>query len=310
MRRLVAVGLLAAVLTAVPGPVLAQGADAQGWWWTAAQPGAPAPPAPPDVAGDDLLVQGGDVPRLAGQPAAPTAVAALRFVVPDGAGVDGLSLAVGAGARLDDLRAYVTTSTWVPTQGGPLAAAPAPDVSRYSAGHLSADGATLVFPDIGRLVTEEGVLSLVLEPGPTDRAVLHHPGPAALAVTPAPYTPAPGPVPAPVAPPPVVTAPLVPVAPLALPPPAPAPATQATPAPVVAQPVAAAAVPTRAVLADDSRTRLVVVVELVLLLLTFGLLGQGPLSPAARLLGPAAAVTGERGIGRYRSVRSGVAPRL
>jgi hypothetical protein len=82
-------------------------------------------------------------------------------------------------------------------------------------------------------------------------------------------------------------------------------------APVVtAQPALAAATPVRRVLADDARTRWVVLAELVLLLLTFGLLGQGPLAFAARALGPAAEDDGRRGVGRFRAVREGTAPRL
>jgi len=62
--------------------------------------------------------------------------------------------------------------------------------------------------------------------------------------------------------------------------------------------------------ADDDRTRLVVMAELLLLLVTFGLLGLGPLAGAARLVGPVAVDTGERGVGRFRGVRDGRAPRL
>ncbi len=314
MRRLAAVAFLALLALAAPGPVQAQGADAQGWWWTAAQQGMPALPAPPDVTADDLLVQGGDAPRLAGRPASPTAVAALRFVVPPGAGVAGLSLALGSGARADDVRAYATTSTWVPAKGGPMALAPSPDVSRYSAGHLSADGLTLAFPDVGRLLTEAGLLSIVLVPGPTDRVVAHRPSPAALVVVPAltvtsPPTPAPPQPTGVAAPPPALPVVAVPVVPAALPAQAPPQVAAPTPRPVVA-PVLAQGVPVRRVVADDARTRSIVLVELALLALTFGLLGQGPLARAQRLLGPVPVDTGERGIGRFRAVREGPAPRL
>jgi hypothetical protein len=64
------------------------------------------------------------------------------------------------------------------------------------------------------------------------------------------------------------------------------------------------------VLADHGRTRAVVLAELLLLLLTFGLIGQGPLAVAARLLGPTAAPDGARGVGRFRAFRAGSVPRL
>jgi hypothetical protein len=103
---------------------------------------------------------------------------------------------------------------------------------------------------------------------------------------------------------------VTPAVPVGLPPRAPVPPTVATPAPTTAQPVVAAALPSRRLQADDSRTRAVVLAELVLLLVTFGLLGQGPLAPVARLLGPVAAQDAARGIGRFRAVRVGSAPRL
>ena len=309
---LVALLLLALLGAGSPGPASARGADAQGWWWTASQEGLPAVPAPPDMTAGDLLLQGGDALRLAGQPAAPTALAALRFHLTEGARVAGLALGVGTGARADDVRAYATSAVWLPADGGPLAQAPAPDVSRYSAGRLSEDGALLSFPDIDRLVTEDGTLSVVLVPGPTDRVVVHRPPATALSVvlpvlvvaTPPGRVAQPGPA---LVPPAVVQAPLLPVEPVSAPAPV-VPVVAAAPAAAV--PVLAAALPTQRVVADDTRTRLVVLAEGVLLLLTFGLLGQGPLAAAARLVGPVAVDTGERGVGRFRVVREGPAPRL
>jgi hypothetical protein len=309
VKRLAAVLLLATLALAVPRWATAQGADAQGWWWTAHQQGIPAPPAPPDVAADDLLVQGGDVLRLAGQPPSPTAVAALRFHIAPGESVSSLALAAAAGGTADDVRAYATTSTWQPVQGGPLANSPAPDVTRYSAGLLSADGAALVFPDVGRLVTEDGLLSLVLVAGPTDRVVLHRPLPTALTVQEVPFVQAPV-LPVPAAVPPAAPATvLLPVRPLTAPVAAP-PAVQAPAAQVAEPPLQAVVAPVRHLVADDRRTRVVVALEAVLLLFTFGLLGQGPMAAAARLLGPQPVDDGERGVGRFRRPREGSAPRL
>jgi hypothetical protein len=310
MRRLVGLVLLVAVSLAVPQWAVAQEAQDQGWWWTASRQGLPAAPAPPDMAADDLLVQGGDVLRLAGRPAAPTAVSALRFHLAAGDSVAALALPVAAGGRADDVRAYATTATWQPVQGGPLAEAPAPDVTRYCAGRLSADGTTLLFPDIGRLVTEDGLLSLLLVAGPTDRLVLHRPPPTALTVVEAPAVPAPL-VPAPAAAPsgPAPASFLAPVQSAVAP--GTAAAVVPAPAPAVARPpVLAVATPVRHLVADDRRTRVIVALEAVLLLLTFGLLGHGPMAAAARLLGPQPVSDGDRGVGRFRRPREGPAPRL
>ena len=312
MKRLAAVLLLLVPLPLLGGPVRAQAADAQGWWWTANQDGLPAaPPTPPDVGSTDLLLQGGDVQRLAGQPPAPTAVAALRFQVAPGAIVRGLVVPVAAGAQATDVRAYATSAAWTPAQGGALSQAPAADVSRYVPGVLSADSTLILFPDVGRLVTEEGALSLVLVPGATDRLVLHKPPATALAVTEAPVFASPD-VPAPAAPLPAPAGPAAVIAPVGAPVTSPAAAPPVVAAPVAPAPAAVAGlVPVRRVLADDARTRWVVLAELVLLLLTFGLLGQGPLAAAARLISPATVEDdGQRGVGRFRAVRAGTAPRL
>jgi hypothetical protein len=91
----------------------------------------------------------------------------------------------------------------------------------------------------------------------------------------------------------------------------PAPTTAAAPVPpLVAAPAVSAQVGTKRVLADDRRTRLVVLLEALLLLGFFGLLGQGPLAAVGRLLGTGDPVAVERGVGRFRRERVGAAPRL
>jgi hypothetical protein len=86
---------------------------------------------------------------------------------------------------------------------------------------------------------------------------------------------------------------------------------------VVAQPPsvaptgpAAAPLALRREVADDDRTRLFVLLELLLLVVFFGLLGQGPLAPLGRRAGAAAPVATERGVGRFRQHREGRPPRL
>jgi len=316
VRRLLVVALLAPSLALAPTPARAQAPDAVGWWSSAHTAALPvAPPAPPDVAPGDLLLQGGDVQReVPDTPPAPTAYAALRYAVPEGATVTALTLHVAAGGQASDVRAYATTATWQPTENGAIEDAPAPDLSRYAIAALSADGTTLTFPDIGKLVTDDGMLSVALVPGVPDRVVVQHPTATALTVQEAPPVDGPAPPPpvlvAPVvpgvlpAPQPVLTgAPLPPVTPQVAP-------TSAAPLPQVpAQPVAAAAF-RRTVVGDDARTRLVVGLEALLVVLFFGLLGHGPLRYLARATGSPPVVEAERGIGRFRSARDGRAPAL
>jgi len=299
----------------VPSQARAQAPDAVGWWNAAHRSTVPvAPPAPPDVAAGDLLLQGGDVQReLPDTQPAPTAYAALRYAVPEGATVTALTLQVADGAQASDIRAYATTATWQPVENGAIDDAPAPDLSRYAVATLT--GTTLTFSDIGKLATDDGVLSVVLMPGVGDRVVVHSPTATALTVSEPPtradtaYVPPPPPA-GPVLPA-LTPAPAVAIEPpsAALVPPAPQTAPSvALPSPQPAAAPVAAAV--RRVVADDARTRGIVVLEALLVAVFFGLLGLGPLARLARLTGQTAAVTGERGVGRFRAVRVGRAPRL
>ncbi|HUR52435.1 MAG TPA: hypothetical protein VMZ11_09960 [Mycobacteriales bacterium] len=319
MRRAVAVAALLAALApglgVVGGTARADAPAGQGWWWVLHRAALPAPPAPPDVGPDDLLLQGGDLLRVV-MPATvpqPTALAALRFRTPAGAEVGPLVLQVGTGARAADVRIYPAATAWSAAQAGAIERAPSPDLTRYAPGQLSADGSTLSFPEAGALVGDDGVLSVVLVAGPTDRVVIHHPGPGALAVGAGqPVAPE-----EPVAGPPVVAPPLQPPLPPAvvgvpLPVDVPPLVPSSGPAPALAPaaPAASAPVAVRRVIADDGRTRLVVLLEALLLLCFFGLLGQGPLGPLGRRLGSAPEAPTERGVGRFRSPREGAPPRL
>ena len=323
LRALLVLAVTLPWLLLASGPAQAQGPAAQGWWTEFHRSGLPALPAAPDVAADDLLLQGGDPARLlpntgvVDQGPAPSAVAALRFVVRPGATVGALLLSVASGAQAMDVRAYPASRPWTPAQGGDLAEAPAPDLSRYSSGRLSADGTTLDFPDIGRLVTDQGLLSVVLVPGPADRVVVHHPASTALAVAaePAPVEEL---VLAPV--PPALAVAVLPRADLPVLQPAPAAGTQVRlpsvpqvvlPAPVAAPaPLAPVAQVVGRLVADDTRSRLLVLAEALLVITFFGLLGQGPLALLARAAGQLVQDDGQRGVGRFRTSRTGQAPRL
>lgn len=324
MRRLLPglVGLVVVLAVLVPGAARAQGAAAQGWWTQVTGV------VPPDVGPTDLLLQGGDparaLPNTGGvldQSPQPTSLGALRFVVDPGSEVGALVLQVPAGGQALDVRAYPAKGAWVPVQAGALADAAVPDLSRYSAGKLSADGATLVFPDIGRLVTEQGLLSVVLVPGATDRVVVHQPAASALTVVPPaaaaepvaqpPVTAAP-PVAAPVPVLPRVQSPGLPgfVVPVPVEVVAPAPSVAQAPVPAVAVPVAAPLAAARRLVPDDGRSRLIALLEIALVVGFFGLLGQGPLALLARFTGEQAPFEQDRGIGRFQAARSGQAPRL
>lgn len=311
MRRLATAVLAACLLALVPVVAHAQGADAVGWW--SAFSGLPAAP---DVGATDLLLQGGDPLRLlpntgvVDQSPAPSAFAALRFHVLPGSAVGALQLSVAMGGQAMDVRAYATLSAWKAVQNGALAGAPEPDLARYSQGRLVGDD--LVFPDIGRLVTDAGELSVVLYPGPADRVVVHAPSPAALSVTALSAPPEPDPVrEAPEALPPVLPRVDPPVLqPVATAPLAAVPLPQAAPGPVAlapATPVAGRHTGVTRLVSDDSRSRFVVLAEALLVLVFFGLLGQGPMALLAR---EQTEVEVARGVGRFHAVRAGRAPRL
>jgi len=330
-----ATGLLALVVLLLLGqaPASGQAPDATGWWSVASQQGQQAPP-PPDMSDGDLLVQGGDLGGSApdlGLPTSPSAVAALRFATPDGADVGALTLKVGTGAKADDVRAYlVKKDDWKPSKGGPMADAPQPDSHRYSQGVLNSAGTELVFRDIARLLRDDGTLSVVVYPGASDRVVLKKPDASALAVTTAGGGYSAGPVgggagavspvsgTAPVAPGGAPLAPLSPagnpggVAPPAVAPPAVAGAPSAG---VAAPQVAAAPRSSRTDLAAlakaDQRTRYLVAIEALLVLVTFGLLGWGPLDRLRALTGaPAEDGPRQRGVGRFVQDRAGEVVRL
>ena len=276
-----------------------------------------APPAAPDVGAQDLLVQGGPQP---------SAVAALRFTVPDGAeaGPLVLPLAAGSAARAELVVACPATKAWQPVLNGPWSAVPTWSCQRSAPAALSDDGLTLVVADIARLVAEDGTLSIVLVPGSSDRVVLQPPPLTALTVTPRPARAEPAPV---VAPAPRASEP----PPVAEPPPFPATVGPA-PAPLAPARFVVLALPAPPVVLaggtgtgagsnaprlqaaggqGDGRTRALLAAEAVLVLVFFGLLGTGPLGRLALLTGqPVVDPARPRGIGRFTTSRTGPAPRL
>ncbi len=316
----------------------AQAPTAQGWWTSFACRACRTIPAPPDVGPTDLLVQGGDLGGAApdlGLPTSPTALAALRFTITDGADVGALTLQVATGARATDVRAYpVKSDNWKPAQGGPLQDAPQADPRRDLAGVLNTDGTALVFRDIARLVPEDGSpLSVVLVPAATDRVVVQKPSATALDVSEPDDGASGGPDQGGFGAPPGsgggststsgfpgfssgagTGSGTFGTSPGTGSEPAPDTAGGVTSPPVVAG--APASEPSSAELAlarlqADERTRYLVALEALLVLLTFGLLGWGPFRKLAALTGqPAEQVDRARGVGRFAQVRSGAVVRL
>jgi hypothetical protein len=319
MKRVAAVAVvlpaMAAVVLGLAAPAHSDAPSAQAWW-NAANQGLAQPPDPPDVPSNGLLLQGG----LSG----PSAYAALAFTLPPDTAAASLTLDVASTAtQATSVQACPARPGWKPAQGGPMADAPPYDCARSVAAVLTADSKHLVFRDVSGLATIEGALSLALVPGDSDRVALAKPGASALAVQQAapPLAAAP-PAVAPAsggdaggsgltAPPPVQAAgPLVP---------APA-AAAAAPAPAVAAPMASTATTAggqhsapvqEAAHQTTTGVRALLLVEALLTLISFGLLGVGPARGLVRLTG-VGAIRGDRprGIGRFSRERMGSAPSL
>lgn len=167
----------AAMSATVTGSARAAAPDLQGWW-TADVPGAGLPlPTPPDVPADGLLVQGGGA-------ASPTAYAALVYQLGTSTLAGGrLTLTVSAGSASvpgSQLQLCpLTTTLFIPAQGGAEADAPAYSCRAPVTGIASQDGHKYTFA-VGDLVVD-GVLAVAVVPtAPTDRVVFAHPGSDAL----------------------------------------------------------------------------------------------------------------------------------
>ncbi len=331
MRRLVALVALAPLLAVLPASTSASAAEQApaGWWYQPQQLPSTVPaavPAPPYVGSGQLLVEGTG--------AAPNAVAAVRLQVPSGSTAGLLTLPVASARGVPVVTACRALSGWAPVETGRWELRPRCDGPAVVLA-LSADGTTLSGP-VGTLV-REGVLDVVLEPAATDpfsvtlaaltidvlatsaAAPVETPAPAAEeAAAPAPDAP----VEAPTAPeqPPVDTPQDVPgtaVLPAVEAPPA-APETVAPQAPAVAAPQALPR--TVAARPGDDEARRLALVLLALVAGTAALLSQG----RARLPRPLVAVAGSasappssappspasplRGVGRFRSARTGTPP--
>jgi hypothetical protein len=179
--------LAGGMLMVAPAVTATEGASAAGWWWVAQGVAPVAVPPPPTVPDDGLYV--------AGDPSGPQAMAAVRFDVPAGSATV-LTLRVAGATGTPVVGACPTTSAWAPIQAGPWTDRPAFDCAAGAAvGTVSGDGTTITFDVAG--LGRSKVLDLAILPG-TDEAgrgalfslALERPGPDALSVAAAPPPPA------------------------------------------------------------------------------------------------------------------------
>ncbi len=177
LRLALAGCVIAGSVAALSGPAGAQAPRLQGWWASTNPGGLPvAPPQPPDVPADGLLVQAG--------PSGPSAYAALIYDLETDATADALTLQLAPGALPSAPPTLALCALKEPSfsaqQGGPMGDAPAYDCNRTATATL--DGSSFTFKVAG-LVTD-GILAVAVVPGdPSTRAVLAHPSESSLTVT-------------------------------------------------------------------------------------------------------------------------------
>jgi hypothetical protein len=199
VRRVVAsalavgAGLLAALATLVMPAQVRAAAPAAAAWWNRQNTGLLAPPPPTGVNPGDLFSEGAAGDRQAPVPPPPPfadlgakggadAIAALRFDLPPGATVEGLTLRYdGAAPASPNVVACATTAEFKPVDNGPWSEVPPYDCIKTAIGALGDDGKSLVFADIGALARGTR-LSFVLVARYFDREVWLRPGADALKI--------------------------------------------------------------------------------------------------------------------------------
>lgn len=315
-RALVLVAVTATVLTVAGAAVAAPapqtvGPVVAGWWSAANQDPALPAVSPPDVGPRDLHVAGANA-GAGGLPlpgaGGPTALAALRFTLPTGAVAGRLQLHLtGVEPPAVTLTACRATRSFEAAQGGAWADAPTYDCADAGTARLEPDG-NVVIDGVDAL--RDGTdLSLVLVPGPLDRVVVAAPEDGALTVSGSSSAragvPAGAPLP-PAAPMPSSLSGTAPLAGGAAPLPAgalpgvtlpSAPSTAAAALP----PVVAAPLPAASAVEVAARPLAALLGTLLLALLAFVLMLRD------RGGSPASGTAGVRGVGRFRSERSGQA---
>src|SRR5439155_15183887 len=149
-----AVGLLAT------RPVAAVAPNATGWWFKLQPAGVGVPVAPPNVPPGGLFV--------AADPTGPTAVAALRFEVDEGAPATlALKAAQGSTTMAATIDACPASTPWSPPAGGspgPIGDAPKADNCQPVRGQPSADGSSIGWSLPASFQTTPGRIDVVLLP--------------------------------------------------------------------------------------------------------------------------------------------------
>ena len=343
-RLLAAASLASAGFVALSSSGAHADAPEASGYWTKAQVPSSSPvtvPAPPTVPSGGLYV--------ANDPSGPTAISAVRYVVPEGVeGTLALKIAAGSTPQVANISACTATTSWDPPSGaGDMANAPKYAPSTCVIGQLAPDNSVYTFLLSPAQQPKPGTIDVVLIPtpaaGPQPFSVsFEHPGGDSLATSPAPEeesAPSQSPEPV-VAPSEPQTAPTVApstgtqtyapasggsdtAAPILSTPtaskPVVAPRTAARPALPAAQPVVAAKVP------DDQGQRLLAVGLLLALAAGLWWVGGRPARPP-RLLGPfgnvavtaatdvavttATTASAARGVGRFARLRTAAARRL
>lgn len=150
--------MAAASLTAgLSLPAAGDEPSATGWWWMG-RPSAAVPVVSPVPAVPD----GGLY--VAGSPAGPSGISALRFEVGGDATSSTLALQVAEVVGTPTVDACPATEPWEPAEGGPWDERPVADCDAGAVvGAVSEDGTTVSF-SLG-LLQRDGVLDIVLVPG-------------------------------------------------------------------------------------------------------------------------------------------------
>ena len=190
-RRSLALLVAVFALSMIVGDARADAPFAQGWWWAPNDSAVQTPPAVPMVT---VPLSPPDVPEgglyLATNPTGMEAMAALLYVIPEGAKATALTLEVsGTPAGEPKIQLCPTQSAWAQAHGGSWGAKPAyvcaPDAP---VGTLSADGLTMTWA-LGALGENQSV-DLALVPvvstdvtASTTRITFAKPGPQSLLVT-------------------------------------------------------------------------------------------------------------------------------
>jgi hypothetical protein len=193
-RRAIALLGLLFLLSLVAGDARADAPFAQGWWWAPNDAALPAtPPAVPTIT---IPLSPPDVPEgglyVATNPTGMEAMAALLYVIPDGAKATALTLAVaGTPTGTPKIQLCPTTSAWAQAQAGAWGSRPqyacAPDAP---VGTLAADGTSMTWPltTLSAAQAFDVALVPVISTDPTastSRITFAKPGPQSLSVTPA-----------------------------------------------------------------------------------------------------------------------------